>query len=310
MNYPGQSPSGITFPQDDGLRVGRQVRGQARLPVQPGSPRPRDSLTPAFSGRKGAETSAPKPREGKGPRRGASDRPLRARQVPPGCLRGAVSLSPPRAPWARAPEELVLAPSLSGTASPSKCGPARPGAHLTSPAAARGSIGPKFRPHTASSGSCRKQLERGTGSLAAPHAHTHFLASRPSGGPPGAPVCDAGLRARTQGAVVSHLPLILYRPSGLRGLQSPQNGSVHSRRDVTASLQRRTGRGTCRLRSVPATMEARTVTADFHRSSQRRGSRSFTSPGRELQNLPLHCMPSRCCLPNHEELNEDSGSGN
>lgn len=212
--------------------------------------------------------------------------PARSRRVPKG---GGFPV-PPRAPRAPAPGELVLAPSPSGTASPSKCGPARPGAHLTSPAAARGSIGPKFRPHTASSGSCRKQLERGTGSLAAPRAHTHFLASRRSGGPPGAPVCGAGLRARTQGAVVSHLPLILYRPSGPEVCKARKTGRLIPA--VTSLLPcAAPGSRTC-PRSVPATMEARTATAGFRRSPPRRGSK-LHPPGRELQNLPLHCVPSR-----------------
>lgn len=112
MNYPGQSPSGVTFPQDHGLRVGPRVGSAGRPGCQ--CPRPRDSLTPASSGRSGSHAPAPKTKQRSrniGPKspRGAGSTPWDFRPAAPGppgpagCVRGAVSLSPRGRPGPQPP---------------------------------------------------------------------------------------------------------------------------------------------------------------------------------------------------------------
>lgn len=252
MTYPGQSPSGITFPQAHGLSVGPQVRGQARLPLQPGSPRPRDSLTPAFSGRSGSHAPAPKTKQRSrniGPQtpRGEGSTPWGFRPAAPGPPGPA---GVPKGGGIPVPPEAALGPSPRGAGPGSLPVGDRlarqvwPGPPWSSPyvPCSRPWVNRSQIPSTHSVFRLLPEAARARDRKFGRPPRTHPLsclqAERGAAGRPGLR-CRA--RARTQGAVVSHLPLILYRPSGLRGLQSPQNGSVHSRRDVTASLPRRTG---------------------------------------------------------------------
>lgn len=115
VKHPGRSPSGITFPQRGGLSVGPKVRGQAPAARAARAPPPTGLADPGFPRtvlfpRSGPQNYAKEPKhrpqdpargrvQAAGLRTGRS----RARQVPQGCRRGAVSLSSPRAPRARAP---------------------------------------------------------------------------------------------------------------------------------------------------------------------------------------------------------------
>lgn len=244
--HSGQGLLASSTPHHKGLsnKAPRSV-GRPRLRVQSKSPRPGDSLTPAFSGQavpislppkpsKGAGISPLKTREGKGQSRRASDWPLPGPPDPGGMPKEGGFLSRGElGPRPQAPSSRYWPPP-SGLL-PSRAGVARPTSELTFQfrAAGRPSLGPEFRPHTASSGSRRKQLERGTGSLADP-PRTHPLArlragwlQRRSG--PRRPGCWRGCpgprrRAppRTGGAAASLLPLTHSRPSGLLGPRSPK----------------------------------------------------------------------------------------
>lgn len=135
-------------------------------------------------------------------------------------------------------------------------------------AAVRPSVGPGFCPHRASSGSCRKQFERGTGSLAAPtHTPTRLPPSPATLAPKRVPArwpqaCagqagGAGLGSGRVGSALSRLPLIPSRPLWLRGLRSPKKRG-QSIIVVTSLLPCCNGRGSfsCQLRSVQAAVEA------------------------------------------------------
>lgn len=110
---------------------------------------------------------------------------LRTRRSPParrlGEHKGAASLCPSGATSALDPQIPQWLPFSAGP--PSRAGVASTSLELTfqSRAAGRPSVSPEFRPHSASSGSRRKQLQSGTGSLAAPHQHAHWLSSPPYG---------------------------------------------------------------------------------------------------------------------------------
>lgn len=166
-----------------GLRAG-PAAGAVR------SLRPGDSLTPAFWGQSGFQAPSRKnkqrrrhsaPQILKGVRAEAAGLPT-GRSPPARRLgepRGAASLCPSGANSALDPQTPRCLPFSVGP--PSRAGVASTSPELTfqSRAAGRPSVSPEFRPHTASSGSRRKQLQSGTGSLAAPHQHTHSLSSPP-----------------------------------------------------------------------------------------------------------------------------------
>lgn len=173
-----------------GLRAGPGCRCHARTPT-PGSPTTRLSpgqssdFSPAPKTIRSSPNITPK-----NPARGKA-RPWGCRLADPGPARPQRSAQ--RGRLSSSPSEGKLSASSSQEASP---GPLPPGNHpvqaarKTPPHGAhlrsvpgqptgRQSVAPESRPHTASSGSRRKQLERGTGSLAAPtppHARTHPLA--------------------------------------------------------------------------------------------------------------------------------------
>lgn len=199
---------------------------------------------------KGAETSAPKPREGKGRNRGASDQPLPGPPDPRGVPKrggfpvlsgGECGPSPRRDDTGFHP----LGDHLG-----QRCGVDHPEAHLPVPGS-RPCAGPEFRPHIASSGSRRKQLESGTGSLANP-PRTHPLSRLQVGrGPPLAGFRPQGwlgpldwrrrIPPGAEGAAVSRHPFILSHFVGCVVCRAQKTGSVNSIRDVTASQPQRMG---------------------------------------------------------------------
>lgn len=152
----------------------------------------------------GFRPAAPGPaRSGRGAQRGRF----------PGPLQGRIRSESPRSRFRLPPSRGPLAERVwSG---PPGSSPSRPGQ-----ASLRPSVGPEFRPHTAPSGSRRKQPERGTGSLAAPPppAHTHSLASRPGGG--------RRCRVSPEGLLAGRGPA---RGAGLApGRKEPQSPASHS----------------------------------------------------------------------------------
>lgn len=160
---------------------GPKVRRQAQRRVQPEASAPGTrqlrrsggslaSKHPPAKTSKEAETARPQTLQGDGPKPPAfgpvAPDPLDARSW--GGTRGAASLCPSganSAPNAQTPQWL---PFSSGPRSRASVTSTSPELTFQSRAASCPSVSPEFRPHSASSGSSRKQLQCGTGSLTPP----------------------------------------------------------------------------------------------------------------------------------------------
>lgn len=175
----------------------------------------------------------------------------RARQVPQGCLRGAVSLSSPRRPGPEPPEEVVLVPSFFGDhlAQPVWSGPpwSSPYVPCSRPWVNRSRI-----PSTHSVFRLLPEAARARDRKFGRPPRTHPLSRlQAESGPAGARFGTRGRRATwfaaqgsAPGPKAPRSPTSHSSSLGLRGSEvckARKNGVGSSSRDVTASPQRRMG---------------------------------------------------------------------